>query len=128
MSDVKVLEQKEKEESAGLRTITTTSVSWLLASGWMFYFGSLLLNLVYYLMHPSSPEMWTWGREEKLEEWKPRKKKDTTKERVNYDEGREQEEDLDEWTPPSKRDRVDKDDSRVSNNQDKTQNLPNKLS
>ena len=54
-----------------LRTITTTNVSWLLASGWMFYFCSLLLNLVYYLMHPSSPEMWTWGREEKLQEWTP---------------------------------------------------------
>ena len=53
------------------RTITTTNVSWLLASGWMFYVGSLLLNLVYYLMHPSSPEMWTWGAEEELEIWIP---------------------------------------------------------
>ena len=54
-----------------LRTITTTNVSWMLGAGWMFYFSSLLLNLAYYMMHPSSPEMWTWGAVEELEEWTP---------------------------------------------------------
>ena len=58
-----------------LRTITPANVGWLLGAGWMFYFVSLLLNLVYYLMHPSSPEMWTWGAEEELEEWTPPKEK-----------------------------------------------------
>ena len=66
MKDIAVI---EKDETEKLRTITTANVSWLLASGWMFYFCSLLLNLVYYLMHPSSPEMWTWGKEEELREW-----------------------------------------------------------
>ena len=43
----------------------------------MFYFVSLLLNLVYYLMHPSSPEMWTWGAAMELEEWGHRQKRKT---------------------------------------------------
>ena len=70
MQDIQfvVTDQDSAEE---LRTITTANVGWLLGIGWMFYFGSLLLNLVYYLVHPSSPEMWTWGAEEKLEEWTP---------------------------------------------------------
>ena len=41
----------------------------MLVVGSIFYLCSLLLNLVYYLMHPSSPEMWTWGAAEELEEW-----------------------------------------------------------
>ena len=60
-----------------LRTITPANVGWLLGAGWMFYFVSLLLNLVYYLMHPSSPEMWTWGAAEELEEWTPPEKTET---------------------------------------------------
>ena len=60
-----------------LRTITTTNVSWLLVTGWMFYFGSLLLNLAYYMMHPSSPEMWTWGAVEELERWTPPGERET---------------------------------------------------
>ena len=67
MKDI-VIDQYEGEK---LRTITTTNVIWLLVAGWIFYFVSLLLNLGYYLMHPSSPEMWTWGAEEVLEEWTP---------------------------------------------------------
>ena len=43
----------------------------------MFYFVSLLLNLIYYLMHPSSPEMWTWGAAMELEEWGQRHKRKT---------------------------------------------------
>ena len=67
MKDIEIVvtEQGKAEE---LRNITTTNISWLLGVGWMFYFVSLLLNLIYYLMHPSSPEMWTWGAAEELEE------------------------------------------------------------
>ena len=53
------------------RLISTTNTGWMLGTGWLFFLASLLLNLVYYLIHPSSPEMWTWGAEEKLEEWTP---------------------------------------------------------
>ena len=70
MKDIEIV-VTDQDSAEALRTITTTNVGWLLGAGWMFYFGSLLLNLVYYLMHPSSPEMWTWGAEEKLEEWTP---------------------------------------------------------
>ena len=68
---MKDIEIKLIDEAEELRTITTTNVSWLLGAGWMFYFVSMLLNLAYYLMHPSSPEMWTWGAVEELKEWTP---------------------------------------------------------
>ena len=68
MKDIQIF-RNEEGKAEELRTITAANVGWLLGAGWMFYLGSLLLNLVYYLMHPSSPEMWTWGAEEKLEEW-----------------------------------------------------------
>ena len=68
MKDIEITVQGE-DLAEELRTITPANVGWLLGAGWMFYFVSLLLNLVYYLMHPSSPEMWTWGKEERLEEW-----------------------------------------------------------
>ena len=76
MNDIEIVvtDQGKAEE---LRTITPANVGWLLGAGWMFYFVSLLLNLVYYLMHPSSPEMWTWGAAEELEEWTPPEKKET---------------------------------------------------
>ena len=74
---MKDIEIKLKDEAEELRTITTTNVSWLLGAGWMFYFGSLLLNLTYYMMHPSSPEMWTWGAAEELEEWTPPGERET---------------------------------------------------
>ena len=76
MQDIKIIYVNliEYEE---FRTITPTHVAWMLGAGWMFYFVSLLLNLVYYLMHPSSPEMWTWGAAEELEEWTPPEEKET---------------------------------------------------
>ena len=70
MKDIEIV-VAEKDKAEELRTITPANVGWLLGAGWMFYFVSLLLNLVYYLMHPSSPEMWTWGAAEELEEWTP---------------------------------------------------------
>ena len=59
------------DEAGNSRTITPTNISWMLFTGWMFYLGSLILNLVYYKLHPSSPKMFTWGAEEKLEGWTP---------------------------------------------------------
>ena len=78
MKDIEIVvtDQGKAEE---LRTITAANVGWLLGVGWMFYFVSLLLNLVYYLMHPSSPEMWTWGAAEEFEEWTPPEEKETRK-------------------------------------------------
>ena len=70
MKDIQIV-VTDQDSAEALRTITAANVGWLLGAGWMFYFASLLLNLVYYTMHPSSPEMWTWGAEEKLEEWTP---------------------------------------------------------
>ena len=70
MKDIEIV-VTDQDASEELRTITGVNVGWLLGAGWMFYLVSLVLNLVYYLMHPSSPEMWTWGAEEKLEEWTP---------------------------------------------------------
>ena len=76
--DVQIVVNNQDSAEA-LRTITAANVGWLLGIGWMFYFGSLLLNLVYYLIHPSSPEMWTWGAQEKLEVWTPPEEKDNRK-------------------------------------------------
>ena len=51
--------------------ITTGVTARMLWSGWLLYLASLILNFIFYKMHPSSPEMWTWGAEEELEEWTP---------------------------------------------------------
>ena len=51
--------------------ITTGVTARMLWAGWLLYLASLILNFIFYKMHPSSPEMWTWGAEEKLEEWTP---------------------------------------------------------
>ena len=76
MKDIEIV-VTDQGKAQELRTITPANVGWLLGAGWMFYFVSLLLNLVYYLMHPSSPEMWTWGAAEELEEWTPPEKTET---------------------------------------------------
>ena len=68
----KVTDVIEVTDDAGnRRTITPGNIGWMLLTGWIFYIGSQLLNFIYYLMHPSSssPEMWTWGKEETVEEW-----------------------------------------------------------
>ena len=51
--------------------ITTGDTGRMLGAGWLLYLCSLLLNLLYYKMHPSSPELGTWGAAEELEEWTP---------------------------------------------------------
>ena len=72
--EIVVTDQDKAEE---LSTITPANVGGLLGAGWMFYFVSLFLNLVFYQMHPFSPEMWTWGAAEELEEWTPPEKTET---------------------------------------------------
>ena len=41
----------------------------MLVVDWVLYLASIILNFIFYKMHPSSPEMWTWGKEEGVEEW-----------------------------------------------------------
>ena len=53
------------------RLISTTDTGRMLWAGWLLYLASLILNFIFYKMRPSSPEMWTWGAEEELEEWTP---------------------------------------------------------
>ena len=53
------------------RLISTTDTGRMLGAGWLLYLASLIFNFIFYKMHPSSPEMWTWGAEEELEEWTP---------------------------------------------------------
>ena len=54
------------------RLISTTDTGRMLGAGWLLYLASLILNFIFYKMHPSSPEMWTWGAGEELEEqWTP---------------------------------------------------------
>ena len=62
------------------RLISTTNTGWMLGTGWLFFLASLLLNLVYYLIHPSSPELGTWGEAEELEEWTPEQGEEATEE------------------------------------------------
>ena len=59
------------------RPITTGDTGRMLGAGWLLYLGSLILNLVFYQMHPSSPEMGTWGKAETIEEWTPLEEKET---------------------------------------------------
>ena len=62
------------------RLISTANTGWMLGAGWLFFLASLLLNLVYYLIHPSSPELGTWGEAEELEEWTPEQGEEATEE------------------------------------------------
>ena len=51
--------------------ITTGVTARMLGAGWLLYLASIILNFIFYKMHPANPEMWTWGAEEELEEWTP---------------------------------------------------------
>ena len=64
MTEIIVFDHDKEKE----RTITTSNTLWMLFTGWMFYIIAQILNLVYYYIHPSSPEMCTWGATEELEE------------------------------------------------------------
>ena len=83
MKDIEIV-VTDQDASEELRTITGANVGWLLGAGWMFYFVSLVLNLVYYLMHPSSPEMWTWGAKRELKEWTPPEEKQTQEKEIEF--------------------------------------------
>ena len=52
------------------RLISTTDTGRMIWVGWLLYLASLILNYIFYKMHPSSPEMWTWGAgEDEVKEW-----------------------------------------------------------
>merc|ERR1711971_692125 len=53
------------------RPIPTTNTGWMLGTGWILFVFSQVMNFIFYKLHPSSPEMWTWGKAEELEEWEP---------------------------------------------------------
>ena len=65
-------------DEAGIpHTVTASTIHWMLATGWIIYIISQLLNILYYSIHPSSPEMWTKGAAEVVEEWTPPGEGDT---------------------------------------------------
>ena len=72
MEDVTIPGENLVEELRGRRIkITTGDTGRMLGAGWLLYLASIILNFIFYETHPSSPEMWTWGAEEELEEWTP---------------------------------------------------------
>ena len=64
------------------RTITTVNTGWMLGAGWLLFLASQIMNFIFYKLHPSAPEMGTWGKEEKLEEWTPPEEKEEGKFRI----------------------------------------------
>ena len=72
MENVTIPGEKLVEELRGRSIRISTGDTWrMLIAGWLLYLASLIFNLVFYKIHPSSPELGTWGAEEKLEEWTP---------------------------------------------------------
>ena len=59
------------------RLISTTNTGWMLGTGWILFAFSQVMNFLFYKLHPSSPEMWTWGKAEELEEWEPQEETQT---------------------------------------------------
>ena len=61
------------------RLISTTNTGWMLGTGWILFAFSQVMNFIFYndKLHPSSPEMWTWGKAEELEEWEPQEETKT---------------------------------------------------
>ena len=75
------MEIVDADSAGGTRYIGKTHIAWMLGVGWIFYFFSLLLNVVFYLMHPSSPEMWTcFGTAVEIKEWTPPEETQTQEE------------------------------------------------
>ena len=68
MEDVTLPEDHVVEELRGLK-ISSWDTGRMLGAGWLLYLCSLILNIIFYKIHPSSPEMCTWGAAEELEEW-----------------------------------------------------------
>ena len=84
MENVTFPDDHLNEELRGHR-ITTGDTGRMLGAGWLLFLGSQILNLVFYQMHPSSPEMWTWGKAEKIEEWTPLEEKKTQDEKGEWE-------------------------------------------
>ena len=82
MKNVTIPDEHDVEEIRGL-TISSWDTGRMLGAGWLLYLCSLLLNLLYYKMHPSSPELGTWGAAEELEEWTPPVKMEKKEEQGN---------------------------------------------
>ena len=77
MEDGTIPNDHQDEELRG-RPFTTADTGKMLGAGWLLYLGSQILNWLFYKMHPSSPEMGTWGKAEKWEEeWTPLEEKQT---------------------------------------------------
>ena len=53
------------------RPITTNDTGKMIGAGWFLFLCSQGFNFILYKIHPSSPEMWTWGADEELEKWTP---------------------------------------------------------
>ena len=62
---------------AKTRPISKTTTGWMLGTGWILFAFSQVLNFIFYKLHPSSHEMWTWGKAEELEEWTPQEETQT---------------------------------------------------
>ena len=84
MENVTFPDDHLNEELRG-RRITTGDTGRMLGAGWLLYLGSQILNLVFYQMHPSSPEMGTWGKAEKIEEWTPLEERQTQEEKGEWE-------------------------------------------
>ena len=74
-----------QDEELRSRPYTTADTGKMLGAGWLLYLGSQILNLVFYQMHPSSPEMGTWGKAEKIEEWTPLEERQTQEEKGEWE-------------------------------------------
>ena len=64
-----------KDVNGVIHAITRRNIGWMLGAGWLFYFASFILNIIYYIIHPSFADIsgpalvrrLTCGQEEGLE-------------------------------------------------------------
>ena len=42
-----------KDVNGVIHAITRRNIGWMLGAGWLFYFASFILNIIYYIIHPS---------------------------------------------------------------------------
>ena len=42
-----------KDVNGVIHAITRRNIVWMLGAGWLFYFASFILNIIYYIIHPS---------------------------------------------------------------------------
>ena len=64
--DIKFSDQTQINPGNGTETetrnISTTNTGWMLGTGWILFVFSQVMNFIFYKLHPSSPEIWTWGK------------------------------------------------------------------